>query len=315
MSITIERYTAANRDEWDDMVRRARARHFLFERAYMDYHVDRFVDASLMIRSKGGLVAVLPASRHDDEVVSHGGLTFGGLLSGPDLTVVRAVEALQQIVALLHDDGVRRFVYKPVPHIYHLSSAEEDLFALHEAGASVRRRQVAVAVPPGPRPAYSTERLRAIRRGQAAEATRIGESDRIEDFMVLVGKVLSERHGTTPVHTAAEMRLLSCRFPRNIRLFVAEAEEVLVAGVLIYETPTVAHAQYIASDRQGALDALFHHLLTEVYADRWFDFGSSHERAGELNPGLVRQKEGFGARTIIRDHCVLELAGSRTSYR
>jgi hypothetical protein len=117
------------------------------------------------------------------------------------------------------------------------------------------------------------------------------------------------------VHTAAEMQLLASRFPRNIRLFVAEAEDALVAGVLIYETPAVAHAQYIASDRQGALDALFDHLLTEVYADRWFDFGSSHERAGELNPGLARQKEGFGARTVVRDHCVLELTPRENRYR
>jgi hypothetical protein len=44
-----------------------------------------------------------------------------------------------------------------------------------------------------------------------------------------------------------------------------------------------------------------------VYRDRWFDFGSSHERDGGLNAGLVRQKEGFGARTIVRDHYALDL--------
>ena len=81
--------------------------------------------------------------------------------------------------------------------------------------------------------------------------------------------------------------------------------------MLIYETPAVAHAQYIANGPRGrelrAGDALFDHLLTAVYPDKWFDFGISNERSGELNEGLMRNKEGFGARAIVYDRYVLEL--------
>ena len=70
--LTIERYDASERDRWDAVVRDARARHFMFERAYMDYHTDRFADASWFVLAQGRPIAVLPLSRHGDEAVSDG---------------------------------------------------------------------------------------------------------------------------------------------------------------------------------------------------------------------------------------------------
>jgi hypothetical protein len=79
----------------------------------------------------------------------------------------------------------------------------------------------------------------------------------------------------------------------------------------VYETPLVAHVQYVAStepgQRAGALDVLFDELLTNRYrTKRWFDFGTSTTRAGrELNEGLVANKESWGARAILYDtYCV-----------
>jgi hypothetical protein len=309
-NLTIERYQPAVHDVWDEVVRSARARHFMFERAYMDYHQDRVADASWLVLLNDRPIAVIPASRHDEEVISHGGLTFGGLLSKAELTTVRAVAALEATTNALRADGARRLVYKPMPHPYHLAPAEEDLYALHVAGARLVSREVTAAVAPGPRPEYSDERRRAVLRS-AAERLEIGESDAIDEFWELLRATLSERHGVEPVHSAAEMRLLASRFPGRIRLFVASDAGEIVAGTLIYETPTVAHAQYIAVGPRGralyALDGLFDHLLTAVFHERWCDFGISNERDGQLNVGLIRNKEGYGARAIMHDQYVLEL--------
>jgi hypothetical protein len=308
--LTVERYTPAARAEWDALVGVARARHFLFERAYMDYHSDRFEDASLFVLRDGQPVAALPASRHAEEVVSHGGLTFGGLLSSPDVTLAVTVAALDEIAAALRADGAHRLVYKPVPHPYHVAPAEDDLFALHAAGARLVRRDVSAALAPGVRPAYSEERRRAVGRGARAQVD-VGESDRIEQFMQLVADVLGTRHGVEPVHSPSEMRMLADRFPGRIRLWAGVEGDAIIAGVLVYETPTVAHAQYIAAGERGrelrAGDLLFDHLLTAVYRDKWFDFGISNERGGELNGGLMRNKEGFGARAVLHDHYLLDL--------
>jgi hypothetical protein len=305
-------YEDSLRADWDALVRGARARHFLFERGYMGYHADRFEDASLLLARKGRLVAALPASRHGGEVRSHGGLTFGGLLAGEELTAARAVEALACALGAWRAAGARSVAWKPVPHIYHLLPAEEELFALVAHGARLAGRDVSCALPRGGGAPYSEERRRAVRRG-TSNGLVVGRSDAFEEFMAMERDVLVARHGVEPVHTPAEMRLLAERFPEQIKLYEAREAGELVAGVVVYETPAVAHAQYIGASEQGralrAGDAVLHHLLTEAYPDKpWFDFGISNERDGRLNEGLARNKEGFGGRAVVHDRYVLELA-------
>ncbi len=57
----------------------------------MEYHNDRFTDASVIIYDeKGKITALLPANISGDTVFSHGGLTYGGVLtaSGTDVMTV-----------------------------------------------------------------------------------------------------------------------------------------------------------------------------------------------------------------------------------
>ena len=81
----------------------------------------------------------------------------------------------------------------------------------------------------------------------------------------------------------------------------------MIAGTVVYEMPYLVHAQYIASSPEGkatgAVDALYAWLMDERYADkRYFDFGTSVSQGGrQLNEGLIRQKESFGARAVVYD--------------
>jgi hypothetical protein len=125
--------------------------------------------------------------------------------------------------------------------------------------------------------------------------------------------VLAERHGVRPVHTAAELKLLASRFPDNIRLFAASRAGEMLAGVVIYESAQVAHAQYIGANdegrRVGASDLIFDRLINDYYAQKkYFDFGISTEDAGRrLNEGLAENKQGFGARAVVHDFYELDL--------
>ena len=196
-----------------------------------------------------------------------------------------------------------------MPHLYHLEPAEEDLYALSSAGAHLVAREVTAAVSPGAPRTYSHGRRHGVRA--ASGRVELGESDRIEEFWTLLRDVLAERHGVEPVHSASELRMLADRFPGQIRLFVAAEAGEIVAGMLVFQTPVVAHAQYIAVGARGreigALDALTDYLLVEVYPSLWFDFGTSHERDGGINEGLVQHKESYGARAIVHDRYALAL--------
>ena len=96
-------------------------------------------------------------------------------------------------------------------------------------------------------------------------------------------------------------------FPDNIKLYVAKKNDELLAGTVIYENNDTVHTQYLANSdlgrKLGALDLTIHHLLTTEFENkRYFDFGISNEDSGRsLNSGLIFQKEGFGARSVVQD--------------
>ena len=83
----IKKYSPADRTAWDQFVKTSKNGTFLFERAYMDYHSDRFTDFSLLIFRKGRLYALLPANRVADTLHSHQGLTYGGFVMNDRATV------------------------------------------------------------------------------------------------------------------------------------------------------------------------------------------------------------------------------------
>lgn len=282
----------------------------------MEYHRERFADASLLVCDGEVPVALFPATRAGEEVVSHGGLTFGGLLSGPKLTTRRTVEALGAILVELARQGAATLLYKAVPSIYDAVPAEEDLYALFLADAVLVRRDCSAALRPVAHPPYSKGRRSAVRRAREA-GIEVGRERAFAEFMGLEGEALQRRHGVEPVHTAAEMEMLAAAFPANIKLFTARREGELLGGVIVYETAVVVHAQYIAGSERGyaehALDAVVDFLLTAEYVDKaWFDFGiSTTEEGRNLNTGLIRNKESFGARAVVYDTYRVALSGQR----
>jgi len=309
--IRVEPYTSEHKQIWDEMIANSRNGVFLFFRDYMEYHSDRFHDASLLFFDKQNLLAVLPADRNGNQVVSHGGLTFGGVISGRNVGASAMLELFDVLRGWLHGQGVSTLLYKPVPHIYHRMPAQEDLYALFRSGARLVRRDLSSTVDMTCRLPVQHGRQGQLKRGKRTFVVR--ESREYGAFMDLMGAVLTAKYNVAPTHTAQEMELLSGRFPQNIRLFGAYREEQLCAGVIVYESTNVAHARYIAgadeAKREGALECIFDELLERRYANiRYFDWGISTEQAGQwLNPGLVQNKESYGARGIAYDSYELDL--------
>lgn len=307
--IEVVPYNRSMTDIWNAFVANSKNGTFLFHRDYMDYHADRFVDCSLLFYKKKEPVALLPANYKQEErtVYSHGGLTYGGLVLSEKISVADTMQVMSCAMEWMRLTlGAERWVYKPVPHIYHNAPAEEDLYALFRQDATLEARGVSSAID-----SRCPIAMQELRRRGAKKATSNNvayrESLELKAFWDILEEVLAGRHHCAPVHSIDEMEQLKAAFPDNIRLFVAVVDGAPVAGTLIYETRTVAHAQYIAASDYGrsigALDGLFYHLITDVFASKpYFDFGISTEQGGRyLNEGLVFQKEGFGARAVVYD--------------
>jgi hypothetical protein len=291
--------------QWDEMVKNSRNGTFLHQRGYMDYHSDRFADCSLVALHNGKVCALLPACIEGDTLYSHRGLTYGAWivpLKHFDTTVM--VEVMDAAIVWMRENGIRRFVYKPVPHIYHRYPCEEDLYALFRHGASLIETNISTTIDltcPIPLDRGNKSGANAARKA----GIKVGASDDWEGYWCLLSSLLDERYGTRPVHTLDEIELLHGRSPENIRLYTATLDGELLAGVVMYYSQPVAHCQYIGASPRGkdskALTLLFDHLIKESTQQgyRYFDFGISNEDHGRyLNEGLVRQKCRLGGRGI-----------------
>ena len=304
----IVRYTPAQFHAWNTFVASSKNGTFLFDRNYMDYHADRFKDFSLMVYRRGKLYALLPCNIQEDmTVVSHGGLTYGGLIMNEKATAKDVLDVFRMLQDYLRQAGCRRIIYKPTPAIYHRQPAEEDLYAIVELfGARLKERALSSTI-------YRDQlnkwyRIRACGCKKAAEAgISIKESDDFATFWTILTDNLSHKYGLKPVHTTEEISRLQAAFPDNIRLFAAYKEEKMLGGTVLYITPQVVHSQYISANEEGkqlhVLDLLFHNVIgMSLKKHPYFDFGISTEEHGIiLNEQLIYQKEGFGGRGICYD--------------
>lgn len=313
-TITVVRYNASLRADWDAFVSKCRNSTFLFMRGYMDYHSNRFTDCSMLFYKKTQLMGLLPANVAGNILYSHGGLTYGGFL----LPVRATVDDVMSMFVALRDylqsaTTVEKIIYRPVPHIYSSYPSEEDLYALFRYDARLTERRIASVVFRQSALPFSTLRMRKVKLATKHGLTVCEDCD-YAAFWEVLQENLRVEHNASPVHTLCEMETLAARFPSSIKLFrVVDGDGATVAGTVLYVTPRVVRVQYIGSvsagREVGAVDFLFHYLLHNRYAScEYFDFGTSVECGGRfLNKGLIFQKEGFGGRAVVYDAYELNL--------
>ncbi len=305
--IHIKRYNAELKQVWDDFIETSKNGYFLFCRDYMDYHSDRYLDYSLLFYNENNqLLAIMPANIKDDHVYSHGGLTYGGIISDTSMKAAIMIELFEHLLLLLKEEKIKKLLYKAIPYIYHKFPSDEDLYAIFVNNGKLIRRDASSAIFLFNKIKVSQLRLRGIKKAKINNLA-VKTSNDFASFFEIVQQVLWSKYKLKPVHTHQEIELLSNKFPQNIKLFAAYDGDKMLAGVLVFESEVVAHCQYMANSAEGkelgALDLVIDHLISEYSGmKRYFSFGVSTENNGTfLNEGLINQKETFGARTIVHD--------------
>ena len=303
----IRRYSDKEEKQWNHFVTTSKNGTFLFDRSYMDYHKDRFIDFSLMVYKDNKLFALLPANKKDNVLFSHGGLTYGGLIMNHRANASDIIHVMHTIILFLYQNEFERVVYKAIPWIYQQIPAEEDLYAIfRECNARLIARNISSCIIMNDKVRWYNIRTSGTKKAKAAGMI-VKETDDMDTFWTILTGNLQTKYGASPVHSLSEIKILRNRFPENIRLFMAYQNDNPLGGVLLYVTKQVVHTQYISANHEGkdnhALDLIFDHIINDVFADyKYFDFGKSTEDDGHiLNEPLIYQKEGFGGRGVCYD--------------
>lgn len=310
--ITLKPYSKELESVWNAFNQNAKNGLFMFDRAYMDYHADRFTDHSLIFYEGEKLLALLPLNLKGDVLYSHQGLTFGGFIIGDNMRQNKMLECFEALREYMHTNKFTKLFYKAIPYIYHQNPAQEDLYALFRNGARLYRVDCSTTIDLRRNVKMSELRKRGVKKA-SRESIEIEQSSDFSSFITLVNEVLQNKHNATAVHSAEELTFLHLRFMDNIKLFIAKKDQKILAATLLFIYPHLVHVQYLAANDEGreigALDLLLKTLIDAYTPSKiYFDFGISTESGGTfLNVGLITQKEGFGGRSIA--HCFYELNG------
>ena len=318
MNVAVRRYREQDAEAWDRLTAESWNGTFLHERRFLAYHGERFQDLSLVVEGdRGRIIGVFPAALdpvRTDTVVSHPGLTYGGVVHKGALRGVAMLEVLQGILRAYREMDLRCLRYKVVPHIYHVVPSADDLYALFRLGAVRHRCDLSAAIDLDSRRKPSNLRLRDLGKARRA-GLRVKFGMRyLEPFWAVLEENLRIKHNTRPVHTLEEIAFLHSRFPDQIGCTVGTVGHRVAAGVVLFHTPRVAHVQYSAStaagNSVGAPTAVVNYAMekAEKLGARYFDFGVSNEREGRvLNEGLYRFKTSFGAGGVAHEFYEVEL--------
>ncbi|GAA4767141.1 MULTISPECIES: GNAT family N-acetyltransferase [Flavobacterium] len=304
----IKKYNQTDFNLWNNFVANAKNGTFLFHRNFMQYHSDRFEDCSLFVSDeKEKLVAILPANKVGNELFSHQGLTYGGLVYNDNLKLEVIINIFHDVLKFLYENSFEKITIKCIPLIYHKKPADEMLYVLFLLESKLIRRDSLAVIDLKKENSISKGRMEGVSKGVKNELEIVEESNFEKFWNSILIPNLNEKHNALPVHSLKEIEYLHSKFSKNIRQFNVYKNSEIVAGTTIFESEQVAHAQYISANSTknelGSLDYLYYHLITNVFKDKKFlDFGISNEDNGKiLNKGLSFWKESFGASAITQD--------------
>jgi hypothetical protein len=293
-------------DAWEELVASSIQGTLLHTRKFLSYHGDRFDDQSVLIYDdKNILQAVFPAAvdlSNPKNIVSHPGATYGGLVHTGRLRGQRCLDVLTQLCDFYREAGFEEIIYKPVPMMYHVMPAQDDIYALFKLKTDRYRVDLSTTINTENRGILSERRIRSLNKARKHNLIIHTSFDKIESFWQILAQNLKNKYGKEPVHSVAQLCFLKEKFPHEIELITATQDNKVIAGTLLFYCPTLVHAQYFASNADGrevgALDLVIEQALENTIKAglKFFDFGISTEKEGDyLNSNLYTYKCEFGA--------------------
>lgn len=302
-------------EKWDKFVLNQSVNGtFLQTRNFLNYHGDRFTDASLMIiKGNDTIVAVIPAcliNENEKKIFhAHRGSTFGGIVIADSFYNIEHVDAIMNVL----DDYFSENKYDEVwlsfsDNIF--SKRKMDMFsyflfqkeyrAFEELNCyidfSAYNEDVLSNFTSGRRRDYKYSLRNDL------EFRKIDADDDIAQFYDILCENL-EKFGAKPVHSLEELiDFKNVRLVNNTEFYAVYHENKMIAGSMVFLfDDNVFHTQYLAASQDSLKLYPMNYLDTNLIITakqkgfRYFSFGTSTEEHGKvLNKKLAEFKEGFG---------------------
>ena len=101
----VEKFLPTQKEFWDSFVKQSFNGNFQHSRKFLDYHGNKFEDLSMVIFSDTDeIVGLLPAAlspSNSQNLISHPGAAFGGLILKNEIGIEKTLEIIKEIMNFL----------------------------------------------------------------------------------------------------------------------------------------------------------------------------------------------------------------------
>lgn len=320
MEYVIVKYTASYEKIWDKFIEEYSINGtFLQQRRFLNYHGNKFRDASLLFYLDGKLEAVCPACEEiiEGEKVfySHKGSTYGGfVITSAIYNIEKILQLLEGFEAYLRENEYKKCILKPTMKLLSEQNMELLDYAFYynkyreykELNLYIDYSQYSEEILDNL--SHMKQRLvkRCIKSGMILQ--EIVTNEEIKKFYNILEKNL-QKFNTRPVHTYEELLdLYYHRLTKEIKFYGAYLNGELLAGtmVFLFEKQGCVHTQYLAANPQyNKLSPMsfVYYSVAKLYKELGYkalSWGITTEHLGtEINIGLTNNKEAYGSRFVV----------------
>lgn len=315
VELEIKLYDGNNREKWDDFVmNRSVNGTFLQTKKFLDYHGDRFEDASMiMYKGNGTMVAVVPACTivEDGQKIfsAHSGSTFGGIVVAEEFYNIEHMDAIMNAFEeYLVQNGYTKVCLKCTGDIFARQNGNLLYYFLFQRGYTSYDEISFYIDFSKYHDDIASNFVSARRRGYKYSLKnnltfkKLETKEEIESFYEILCDNL-RKFDAVPVHSLAEIiDFKETRLRDIVEVYGVYQEDRMLAGSMVFLFgDRVFHTQYLAAD-QDCLNLypmnFMDYNLIQTARDRgfrYFSFGTStYEHGKVLNKSLAEFKEGFG---------------------
>ena len=124
--LKIKKYNSKLKTNWNEFVENSNKNFFFFKRDYLEYKKN-INDFSLLYFLDNVLVAILPASHFNHQIISHSGSTYGGIITKKKIKFEILNEIINSTLVYFKKKKFKKIIYKLTPSnfTYNLSAEEE----------------------------------------------------------------------------------------------------------------------------------------------------------------------------------------------
>lgn len=319
IELKIKTYDDNYSEKWDDFVMNHSVNGtFLQTKNFLDYHGDRFDDASIIIyKGNDTTVAVISACTiyEDGKKIfsAHQGSTFGGIVIADNFYNIEHVEAIVTVLEeYLIENEYNEVCLKCTSDIFARQNGNLLYYFLFQRGY-ISYDEISFYVDFGQYNADIASNFNAGRRRDYKYSLknglafrRIETADEIRTFYdILCGNLL--KFDAKPVHSFEEITdFKESRLRDIVEFYGVFYGEHMIASSMIFVFDNVGgnavfHTQYLAADQSSLkmypMNFMDYNLIQTARdrGFRYFSFGTStHEHGKVLNKPLAEFKEGFG---------------------